>query len=96
MRRSVFYTMSQAERRGRLKVSSWPNLDWENEWVMLTTFDEFDRSIAMDARSGKLQEALEIPYNGPYDVEEIERRHKNGNTAKLPTKDQIEKWSETF
>lgn len=28
---------------------------------MLTTFDDFDRSIAMDARSGKLQEAFGIP-----------------------------------
>ena len=69
MRRSVFYTMSQAERRGRLKVSSWPDLDWESEWICLIEFDDFDRLIAMDARSGKLQEAFDIPYNGPYDVE---------------------------
>lgn len=69
MRRSVFYTMSQAERRGRLHCSKWPDLDWSNDWVMLSTFDDFDRSIAMDARSGKLQEVFDIPYGGPYDVE---------------------------
>lgn len=61
--------MSQAERRGHLKCSSWPNLDWENKWVILTEFDDFDRSIDMDARSGKLQQVFDIPYDGPFDVE---------------------------
>jgi hypothetical protein len=61
--------MSQAERRGRLHCSKWPDLDWENDWVMLTEFDDFDRSISMDARSGKLQSVFDIPYNGPYDVD---------------------------
>jgi len=69
MRRSVFYTMTQAERRGRLHCSSWPDLNWENDWIMLSTYDDFDRSIPMDARSGKLQKVFDIPYNGPYDVE---------------------------
>lgn len=69
MRRSVFYTMSQAERRGRLHCSRWPDLDWDNDWVMLSDFDDFDRSISMDARSGKLQEVFDIPYGGPYDLE---------------------------
>ena len=60
MRNSVFYTMGQAERRGRLKCSSWPNLDWSNQWIHFFEQDEFDRMIAMDARSGKLQKALGI------------------------------------
>lgn len=109
MRTSVFYTMSQAERRGRLKCSSWPDLDWENEWVMLTTSDDFDRAIAMDSRSGKLQEAFGLPYGGPYDVETkdgirledeedaeeyLRQIKEDANVTRLPTKEQIDKWSD--
>lgn len=89
--------MSQAERRGRLHCSRWPDLDWENNWVMLSEFDDFDRSIFMDARSGRLHEAFDIPYGGPYDLEvprtEVEKRivpfETEGEATVQQVKDQI-------
>ena len=90
MRRSVFYTMSQDERIGRLQVSNWPNFNWKNKWVTLTTSDDFDRSIAMDARSGKLQKAYDIPYSGPYDVEK--RFEKTGGGGDPISKEMVKDW----
>lgn len=97
MRRSVFYTMSQDERIGRLQVSNWPNLNWQNKWVTLTSSDDFDRSIAMDARSGKLQEAFGIPYSGSYDVEERFIKTKGGEDpiSKELVKDWKNQWGLT-
>ena len=57
-RNSVFYSMSQGERIQRLANSEWPNLDFSNEWVMFFDEEPFDRQIAIDARSGALQEAF--------------------------------------
>jgi hypothetical protein len=94
MRRSVFYTMSQDERIGRLQTSNWPDLDWSDHWVTLTFYEDFDRSIVMDARSGKLQIAFEIPYGGPYDVEqEFEKTERGGDPIiKKAVKDWSKQW----
>lgn len=61
--------MAHFERIKRLQTSNWPELDWSNDWVMLTRYKDFDRSIAMDARSGKLQSVFDVPYDGPYDID---------------------------
>lgn len=59
-RSGFMYSMSQQERIELLDISSWPDLDWSNQWIMLTKDDAFDLQIAFDARSGLLQEAFGV------------------------------------
>lgn len=59
-RSSFVYSMSQKERIRALAASRWPNLDWSNEWIHLFEQEVFDRQIAVDARSGMLQEAFNV------------------------------------
>ena len=57
-RNSVFYSISQGERIERLSESGWPDFDWSNQWVSFFEEENYDRQIAVDARSGILQEAF--------------------------------------
>ena len=71
-RNPVFYSMSQYERIERLSTSNWPDLNWSNEWVAFFEEEDFDRQIAVDARSGKLQKAFGLDEMDS--IEEIETK----------------------
>lgn len=61
-RNSVFYSMNQKERISALGISDWPDLDWDDQWIALFEDEPYDRQIAVDARSGALQEAFNITH----------------------------------